>query len=241
LIVLLVLAVLGALLWLFARNLLASNEPQTATVPNVVGLSQDQATTKLAELGFKPVIGERRVSQKQPGTVLEQDPKAGALVDNGHDVTLVIARQVQQVTVPPVLGQTVDQARATLQSIGLDIGKVRQQESTQPEGSIIQQTPDAGVKVPKGTPVDVVVATAPSPTPTDIPVTDYTCQPLNHAQDELQKAGFNVVVSPTAAYNPTCPQDNKVAAQSPSSGSAPPGSTITLTPSTKESPTPVAT
>ena len=240
LIVVLVLAVLGALLWLFARNVLSSNQPSSVAVPNVVGLAQDQATTKLSNAGFNPVIGGSKVSDQPPGTVLVQDPPAGQLADTGSDVTLTVARAVKQVTVPPIIGQTVDQARATLKSFGLDVGTVTEQESTQPEGTILDQTPKAGEKVDKGSTVDVVVA-KPAASPTAVPITDYTCQPLKHAQDELEKAGFNVVVSDAPAYNPSCAQDGKVAAQSPSSGSAVPGSTITLTPSTKESPTPEAT
>jgi eukaryotic-like serine/threonine-protein kinase len=240
LIVVLVLAVLGALLWLFARNVLSSNQPSSVAVPNVVGLPQDQATTKLSNAGFKPVIGGSKISNQPPGTVLTQDPPAGQLADTGSDVTLTIARAVKQVSVPYVIGQTVDNARQTLQSVGLDIGNITEQESTQPQGTILDQAPKAGDKVDKGSTVDVVVAKA-APSPTPVPITDYTCQPLKHAQDELEKAGFNVVVSSTPSYNPACAQDDKVAAQSPSSGSALPGSTITLTPSTKESPTPEPT
>jgi beta-lactam-binding protein with PASTA domain len=91
--------------------------------------------------------------------------------------------------------------------------------------------------VDRGTKVDVVVA-SPPPTPTAVPIKDYTCQPLKHAQDELTRDGFNVVVSTTPQFNEQCPQSDKVASQDPTSGSFPPGTTVTLVPSTKESPSP---
>jgi eukaryotic-like serine/threonine-protein kinase len=238
LIVFLVLAVLGALLWLFASNVLSSNDTGTkqVRVPDVTGFTQDAAINQLKQAGLNPVP-QTKVSDRSPGTVLSQDPPARKLVDKGSDVTIVIAKAPKQVQVPNLVGQTVDQATTALQAQGLALGNVDQQESDQTEGSILTQNPPAGTSVDKGTPVDVVVA-SPPPSPTDVPITDYTCQPLNHAQDELTKAGFKVVVSSTPQFNEQCPQPNKVASQDPTSGSFAPGTTVTLVPTTAESPSP---
>jgi eukaryotic-like serine/threonine-protein kinase len=234
LIVFLVLAVLGGVLWLFASNVLSSNNNQTAPVrvPDVTGFTQVAAINTLKQAGLNPKP-TTKVSDRAPGTVLSQDPPAGKLVDKGSDVTIVIAKAPRQVQVPSVIGQTVDQARALLEP-DLTLGHVTQQPSDQTEGTILDQNPLAGTTVDKGTPVDVVVA---SPRP-NITITDYTCQPLKHAQDELTKAGFNVVVSSTPQFNEQCPQPDKVASQDLTSGSFPPGTTVTLVPSTNESPSP---
>jgi eukaryotic-like serine/threonine-protein kinase len=239
LIVFLVLAVLGVVLWLFARNLLSSNQTAQARVPRVIGFTQDAAVQRLREAGLKPVP-ETKISDQVPGTVLSQDPPAGDLVDKGSEVTITVAKAPKQVDVPDLTGQTVDQGTTTLHDAGLEIGNVDEQESDQPEGQILTQNPPAGSPVAKGTPVDVVVAVAPSPspTPTDISVTDYTCESLGKAQGDLDKAGFNVVISDTPQFNEQCPQPNKVASQDPSSGSFPPGTTVTLVPTTPESPSP---
>jgi eukaryotic-like serine/threonine-protein kinase len=241
LIVVLALAVLGVLLWLFARNVLSSNQTNQVRVPDVVGFTQDAATRTISDAGLNPVV-EPRVSDKTPGNVIEQDPSQGKLVDEGSDVTLFVAKAPRQIEVPNVVGQTVDQATATLHEAGLDIGNVDEQESDQTEGEILSQNPLEGTPVTKGTPVDVVVAVAPaSPSPTLVEVTDYTCESLGKAQGDLGKAGFNVVISENAQFNPACPEPNKVAAQDPSSGSFPEGTTVTLFPTTTESPTPEPT
>jgi serine/threonine protein kinase len=237
LIVFLVLAVLGAVLWLFASNVLSSNDNATkqVKVPDVTGFTQDAAINQLKQAGLNPVP-QTKVSSRAPGTVLSQDPAAGNLVDKGSDVTIVIAKAPRQVQVPNLVGQTVDQARTTL-GTDLVLGNVGQQESDQTEGTILSQNPPAGTTVDKGTPVDVVVA-SPPPSPTDVPITDYTCQSLSSAQNALEKAGFKVVVSSTPQFNEQCPEPNKVASQDPTSGSFPPGTTVTLVPSTNESPSP---
>jgi serine/threonine-protein kinase len=234
----LILAVLGLLLWLFAQNVLSSNETAQVKVPSVIGFTQDAAERAIRQAGLKPVV-ETKVSDRTPQTVLSQDPSAGEMVDTDSEVTITVAKAPRQVEVPSVAGQTVDEATATLNEAGLSLGNVDEQESDQTEGTIIGQNPTAGSSVDKGTPVDVVVAVAPSPSPTpNVTVTDYTCESLGHAQGELDKAGFDVVISNTPQFNEQCPQPNKVASQDPTSGSFPPGTTVTLVPTTTESPSP---
>ena len=234
LIVLLVLAVLGVLLWLIARNLLASNETQQVRVPNVIGFTEDAAESTISDRGLNTVV-ETTPSDKPPGTVIEQKPVDGSLAERGSDVTITVARAPGQIDVPSVVGQTVDEASATLRDAGLNLGEVSEEESTEPGGTVISQTPVAESQVDKGTRVDVVVAIAPaSPSPADILITDHTCQSLPAARNELERAGFDVVIAETPQFNPSCPQPNKVASQDPLSGSFPPGTTVTLVPTTKE-------
>jgi serine/threonine-protein kinase len=217
---------------------LSSNETAQVKVPSVIGFTQDAAERAIRQAGLKPVV-ETKVSDRTPQTVLSQDPSAGEMVDTDSEVTITVAKAPRQVEVPSVAGQTVDEATATLNEAGLSLGNVDEQESDQTEGTIIGQNPTAGSSVDKGTPVDVVVAVAPSPSPTpNVTVTDYTCESLGHAQGELDKAGFDVVISNTPQFNEQCPQPNKVASQDPTSGSFPPGTTVTLVPTTTESPSP---
>jgi serine/threonine-protein kinase len=163
--------------------------------------------------------------------VIEQKPVGGSLAEREGEVTITVAKAPKQIEMPSVVGQTVVGATATLQDAGLDLGEVSEQESTEAEGTVISQNPVAESQVDKGTQVDVVVAIAPaSPPPTDILITDHTCQSLSAAQNELERAGFDVVIAETPQSNPSCPQPNKVASQDPSSGSFPPGTTVTLVP-----------
>ena len=234
LIVFLVLALLGVLLWLFARNLLASNETQQVRVPNVIGLTKNAAKSTISDRGLNPVV-ETTLSDKSPGTVIGQKPVGGSLAERGSDVTITVAKAPMQIEMPSLLGQTVVEATATLQDAGLNLGEVSEQETTEAEGTVISQNPVAESQVDKGTRVDVVVAIAPaSPPPTEIVITDHTCQSLPAARNELERAGFDVVIAETPQFKPSCPQPNKVASQDPSSGSFPPGTTVTLVPSTKE-------
>ncbi|GAA4677727.1 PASTA domain-containing protein [Phytohabitans rumicis] len=71
------------------------------------------------------------------------------------------------VPVPPLVGLTQNQARAALEELGLGYRLVFRQ-STQPAGTVIETDPAAGVAVPEGTEVTIVIATVP---PTSAPPT----------------------------------------------------------------------
>ena len=83
-----------------------------ATVPDVVGQTQAAATTAINNAGL--VVGTVTTAPSAtvaPGSVISQDPSAGAGVASGSAVSLVVSTGV---TVPDVVGQT--QAAATAAS-----------------------------------------------------------------------------------------------------------------------------
>ena len=64
----------------------------SANVPNVVGLPFDSAATKLAAVGLTASRGASEARDATPaGTVLDQDPRAGAKEPQGTTVSLTVA------------------------------------------------------------------------------------------------------------------------------------------------------
>lgn len=84
------------------------------TVPDVVGMSQVDATYAVQEQGFSVQI-EERVSDEVEGIVLETDPAAGSRLAEGGSVKLCIS--VARV-IPDVVGMNIDQAKALLAENG---------------------------------------------------------------------------------------------------------------------------
>ncbi len=63
-------------------------------LPNLIGMTQDEAEGILVELELTGVIQKSEASDFEPGTVVEQSPAPGAFLDTiGDDesVTLVVA------------------------------------------------------------------------------------------------------------------------------------------------------
>ena len=157
-------------------------------VPNFVGLSRDQALRGLprffGELSRGSVIEVD--SRRPPGTVVDQDPKAGTWVRRGTPVNLYIARYLQgdsgqgnpepqeprqrdpgrrdpgtpQVMVPRLVGMNLDQAKLVIGRTegALRLGTVSYQPSNQvPANTVIQQDPVPGRTVPYGTVINLQV------------------------------------------------------------------------------------
>jgi len=61
------------------------------TVPYVLGLTQDKATSKLKDAGYNVVVNKQESSQTS-GTVISVDPAAGTDRLPGRSVTIVIAK-----------------------------------------------------------------------------------------------------------------------------------------------------
>jgi beta-lactam-binding protein with PASTA domain/predicted Ser/Thr protein kinase len=147
-------------------TLFVSTGPEQVAVPEVVGLAEDEAKRTLAENGLTWEAVDEGSDEADPGTVLRQSPTFGSEIDPGSAVTLVVAREIPQVTVPDVRGQTAEDATRTLLDAGLE-----PRESTSPvndpaqDGLVIGQRPAGGTTANEGAPVRIFVGRFVSPPP----------------------------------------------------------------------------
>ena len=122
--------------------------PRDVKVPNVTGLSYDEAVQRLAQAGFKGEQGEQRFNNSAPKmTVLEQSPPPGAREGIGNPVTLVISGGQRIVSVPVVTGMSRAEAQAALEKEGFDVGEATESPSNSPRGTVIGTRPAAGAQV----------------------------------------------------------------------------------------------
>jgi beta-lactam-binding protein with PASTA domain len=150
---------------------LISAGQQRAEVPGVVGLSADTATTQLTRAGFRTRIV--RVAGGEPeGTVISQNPPAGARVQRGEVVRLNVSRGRTQTTttvvtttttparatVPDVVGQDEGTAIATVEGAGFRARVVgRTVQDPAQDGIVIGQAPAAGSRAARGSTVVITV------------------------------------------------------------------------------------
>jgi serine/threonine-protein kinase len=233
----LILTALGAGAYILASGLLGGNEtPVQAKVPNVVGFTQAAAESALRDAGFKPKVETQVTTDAAAvGNVVKQTPEASALADKGSEVTITVGKAPRQVTVPSVIGLAQPDAEKALTDAGLKVGTVDQRSDPADPGTVIAQSIEPDTSVDKGTTVDLIVSSGPQ----QVTVPDFVCDSLGHAQSELGKQGFQVVIAQGTEYNAACPTPGKVAAMDPAPGtSVNAGDTITLIESTNESPPP---
>ncbi|MER5478444.1 Stk1 family PASTA domain-containing Ser/Thr kinase [Streptomyces sp. NPDC002734] len=195
-------------------------------VPDVVGMSQDEAEAALEKAGFEVTVKPEVNAQEKEGTVLDQDPSDGVKREKGTEVTISVARPPQQVNVPNVIGKTCDEAVQALKDDGL-IGQC----DTQPEevadpnqdGKVIRALPvGPGEKADLGSTITLKIGKlkeGPKPLPS------VQGQPRKDAEKALKEAGYTNIKT---EGNPD--PNAKVLLQNPPAGQplADPNQQITL-------------
>jgi eukaryotic-like serine/threonine-protein kinase len=128
-------------------------------VPDVKGLSCDQATAKMKQKTLVATCQDQPNDQQPQGQAFDSNPAAGAIAPQNSSVTVLISSGPQQVTVPPVTNMDKNDAIHALQAAGLKANIQQQVECTDPaQNNIVSaQDPAAGAQVPQGTFVKITV------------------------------------------------------------------------------------
>jgi eukaryotic-like serine/threonine-protein kinase len=177
-------------------TLSVSSGPAIVAVPVVANLSQAEATKRLENAGFRVNVVEQFSKTVKRGLVIGTDPSAGTQLSTAQAVNLLVSRGANTVTVPNVVGLNDQAALATLSNAGLS-GTEVQQDSTEPQGKVLNQSPGAGKRVARGSQVTIFASTG------AITVPDITGQPRKAAVTALKKAGFTVAVTEVTTSDPT--------------------------------------
>ncbi|CAM5736286.1 non-specific serine/threonine protein kinase OS=Streptomyces alboniger OX=132473 GN=pknB PE=4 SV=1 [Streptomyces alboniger] len=208
-------------------NLVISTGAPKVAVPNVTGLTFEKAKSDLKDKGFD-VEQKTEVSDREPGVVISQDPEGDTEQEKGSTITLTIAKAEEKATVPDVLGQSCDDAKAQMTANNLvgNCTDVETQDQNQ-VGKVIETTPSAGSQADKNSTVEMKVGKA---APKKTPVPSVVGQTVGQAKQTLQAAGFTNIQfangsnqSDTAFVTQQDPQGNSEIDGDPA------GTTVTLT------------
>lgn len=195
-------------------DLVVSAGPGQTEIPAVAGQSREEAENTLDEAGFGVTVETQPSSDVAEDDAIETDPAAGESAKTGSEVTLYVSSGPSQVSVPPLVGETLQAAQQKISAKGLEYTSTGT-ESDRPAGEVISQTPDAGTKVDPGTTVDLTVSSGPPDTDATVP--NVVGLSSDDAQANLTSAGFTVSVQEQSTS--IQPQDGRVIDQNPSGGS----------------------
>lgn len=136
-----------------------TDAPETKVkVPSVLGMSRQQAMQTLEGLGLVVELEYEVDQQVAADTVLSQSVAAETEIQRGSTVVLVVSTGVSTVTVPDVEGQKQDAATEKLLSSGLKVVLSYEYSDSDPEGTVIRQTPAAGSTCEIGAEVTLVIS-----------------------------------------------------------------------------------
>ncbi|KQV73428.1 protein kinase [Nocardioides sp. Root122] len=194
------------------------------TTPAVLGLDESAAGALLERAGLDAEAGDPAYSENvAAGLVIATDPEPGGKVLDGGTVTLTLSLGPERYDVPPLEGQTEDQAQDALAATNLVFGKsVGRWSETVPEGQVIRTSPKAGTTVKPGAAVDLVLSKGRKP----ITVKDWTGKSFDAAKAALEKRQLEVSVT-GEEYSDTVPEGD-VISQDPTTGTLFRGDTVSF-------------
>jgi eukaryotic-like serine/threonine-protein kinase len=169
-------------------------------VPDVEGLTEEQAQRKLTASGFEVEAQPRQSSAADVGKVLAQSPAAGKRVEKGSRVIIEVGEGPPTTRVPDIIGLSVSDAKATLGEAELIVGSQRKVPSdTVAEGVIVEQGYPPGTEVESETPVNISVSSGPqrvatsdassTPSPTSATASAAATAPAAEVDGEEDNSG----------------------------------------------------
>ncbi|HNY31175.1 MAG TPA: PASTA domain-containing protein [Fibrobacteria bacterium] len=168
------LASLGALGWIVADSFVmpwvAHTGWEVVAIPDLTGLSADQATEKLAEAGLDPVIDSerRRADRIGPDLVALQRPAPGDSVKKGHVVRLWLSAGPSTVPVPDLSGQDSSEAFTRLEEAGLVLESIESMTTSRfPMGKVARTEPQGGTLLVRGSSVKIIFSLGSDSIPVD--------------------------------------------------------------------------
>ena len=143
----------------------------SVAVPDVTGMTAEEATTTLADAALTAVPVEAYDGDVPAGEVADQEPAPGALVPPLSEVlvTVSLGEGTTSVRVPDVVGLREADAADELKSAGLAVSPGRAYSSDVAAGRVIAQAPNAGARVDEGAEVGLLVSLGPLPGPSPTP------------------------------------------------------------------------
>ena len=138
-------------------SLVVSLGKEEATVPKVVGLTQEEAIEALETAKLKYEVKEESSKKVEAGYVIEQETEADTTVNAGDTVIIHVSTGVKKITVPSVLGKTEKEATKTLKSVGLKVITKTEEDRTKDDGTVIKQSLDAGTEAEDGASITITI------------------------------------------------------------------------------------
>lgn len=121
-------------------------------IPNVLDMKLDAAQKQYKGNGFSIVKQSERASDKEAGTILEQDPPAGNDVTKRDDIIIrvVVSAGSEVISLEDYTGLKIDDAKRKISEKGLKVNIVEKESSSEEKDKVISQEPTAGKEVAKG-------------------------------------------------------------------------------------------
>ena len=203
--------------------LILANRTEMVTVPKVIDLPRDQAEQMLQARGLRVGKWENNTGADCTlNAVTDQRPGPDQRVEKNTEVILTVCVGPNMTTVPDVVGQSWEIAKANLE--GRDLNPIlKEVDSEKPKGEVIKTDPPADTSVPVKSEVTVEVSKGNKKA-----VPDVAGMTPEEAKERLEREGFKVRLQVDESARPN--QAGKVTGTDPEAGTVriPSETTVTV-------------
>ena len=228
-----VISIIISLILLFAISLGTTSlilnifRVEDVQIPNVVGLTKEQAEKKIEELNLKSEITEETYNDTiEKGLVISQTPTymSNYKIKGKSTIGLVISLGQKIVKVPKVIGKTESEAREELENAELKVEIIEEPNKKVEAGYVVNQDVAANSEVGAGSTVKITISTGAE----IVQVPNLEGKTEEEAKKAITDAGLTL--SAVINAEDTKKENGKVLKQSLEAGSTvEKGSNITIT------------
>ena len=202
LILLFFLAFGGTMLFLRATN------PKEVAIPNLVGLTREEAKQKAEEskLIFE-IESEEYNTEIEENHIISQDPQYIEKYNNvkeGSTIKVVISKGTEKTTVPKVVGMKEDEAIEALEKAKLKTEVIEETSKKIQEGYVISQETEANTEAAAGDTIKIHVSTGTGIK--QVTMIDVTGKTEADAKSSIEALGLKVNIG----YNEDNSKDNGI-------------------------------
>lgn len=207
---------------------IAALDTEECYVPDVSGMSYEEAENLLAQQGLKVLIDGMNYSEKiEKDRILSQTPGDGAVIRKNENVYVVMSGGTQEVMMPDLVGLTRAEAETLVkaQNLALDRGQIEEEYSDFVEkGRVTRQSVEADTRVSVKTEVAFCVSlgnlsdeTAVLAVPDLVGLTRE--EALEHLRLQKEEEGFTYIIGESAREYSAEVEKGRIIRQSPAAGS----------------------
>ena len=193
------LLVVGSVLGYFAYNKMSANSG-TTTVPQIIGLKQDEAQKLVTDKKLKFVLIGKEKSDKPEGTVIRCYPEVGTSVKTGSDVRVSISGGASDLSIPNLSNMELSAAKDMITKAGFKVGTITYApDATIIKDYVISQDPAVDSTAKSNATIDLVVSSGPEDTYVTVP--DLHGKTIDQATALLINAGLKLGSKDTSITN----------------------------------------
>lgn len=136
----------------------AAAEAELAEVPDLMGLSEEEAVSLCEERGFLHSVSRQNSNDVKKGYVMGQSIPAGTMAEKGIGIPFEVSEGRVMVEIPDLTGLSEEEAKKVCGEIGIEAVVSYESSNDVPEGAVISQNIPAGAMAAEGASVRVAVS-----------------------------------------------------------------------------------